>query len=137
MKVNVTRTNLFYIFGSPVTVKRTENIVLSGLECAYVQICVCSNAKINMKPVNGEITLKPYELMNGMYELRAVDENRNTIDIGTVSITDTFATVSEISASKAIDKLALWAEKIDCSLEKVVRTLDQMDKEIHCINLLK
>lgn len=137
MKIDVKKTNLFYIFGSPVTVKRTENIVISGLECLFAQLCVCDSVKIAMKPVDGSITLKPYELMNGTYELRAVDENRNSIDIGTVSITDTFATVSEISASKAIDKLALWAEKIDCSLEKVVRTLDQMDKEIHCINLLK
>ena len=137
MKIKVTPTKLFYVFGSPVTVRRSENIVLEGIEGRYVLISSPASRTSKIALANDSVTLKPYDMSYGIHELYAVDEKGVSIPIGTVGIVADTATVGEVCAMDAINKLALFVEDMRKNLVDVASRLSALEKERHEIDILK
>lgn len=136
MNVTMKRTSVFYVFGSPVTVKKTENIVMDGLEGEYLLICSPYDKKARVALASGTVTIKPYEMSYGIHELYTVDKRGVSIPVGTVGILADSATLGEVCIGDAINKLALFSEDIRDGLASVTKRVAKLEAERHQINLL-
>lgn len=137
MKINAKKTTLFYVFGSPVTVKRTENIVIDGLEGTYVQITSPSKKIARIAIASGSVTIKPYEMSYGIHELHSVDSRGISTPIGTIGILDDSATISQVKIPDAVNALALFCEEVRASLKLANQRIATLEEERHNIQLFK
>ena len=132
MKILITKTQLFCVFGSPVTVKRGENIVFHGVEGDSIIIAHPNGKTTKTSVVDGSVTVKPYEMSNGAHYIALWDDGER-IPVGNLVITEDKATVFEISASDAIQRLAVSLDETVQLVESLEKRIDEMDDEFHQI----
>ena len=136
MKVKMKKTHLFYIFGSPVTVRRGENIHLNGLEGEYLSISSSEKKNARLKITDGSVILKPYEMPSGLHELSTVDGKGEKRHVGSLSISAEHVTLAEIGVGDGMDRIAVFLDNLWHSHIDIDSRLAKLEKETHTIRLV-
>lgn len=111
MKIRMQKTKAFYVFASPVTVNRSENILLQGVEDKTLTISSPLGRTSRIQASDGNVILKPYEMVNGLHQISSVDERGKETALGTLLIVENKATVAMLDYGSAIKALALVLDK--------------------------
>ena len=131
MKIQTQKTQSFYVFASPVTVNRSENILLQGIEDKTFVISSPFGKTSRTGVSDGSIILKPYEMVNGVHCLSSMDDRGRSTPFGTLLIVEDKATVSMLDYGSAIKALAVTlngsVKRIE-QTESAVNTLQEQSK---------
>ena len=129
MKINVTKTPIYYVFGHPVTVNKTENIVFQGFDDEIFRILSPNGKNLKTRIVDGSVIVNPYEMICGTHILTSIDKKGRSTTIGTITITETKATVSMVDFKKALymiaDCLTTICNQTEENTKNIKKLIDQ------------
>lgn len=125
MKIQTKRTETFYVFASPVTVNKTENVIVQGLEGDDLIISSLDGKTAKKGISDGVVVVKPYELPNGQYRLRVVDGKRETA-WGSLVIGNEKATFSMVDNATAIKSLAIALTEATARIAHTEKSVDAL-----------
>jgi hypothetical protein len=132
MTVDIIKTQLFCAFRSPVTIKRSENIVMSGVYGNHLRVSIPNKGNKKISISDGSATIRPYEMQTGTYEIDLFDDGEK-IPLGTLSVNEDKATLTQISVSEAILRIVTTLDDVIRTVEETETRLDDMDEEFHHI----
>ena len=127
MTIQTKRTDTFYIYASPVTVNKTENIVIKGLEGETLVISSLDDKTTKKGVSDGIVVVKPYELPNGQYRLKVIDGKTETM-FGNLVIGNEKATFSMVDTATAIKALATALTEANARIARTEGAVDALLK---------
>ena len=133
MKIQMQKTETFYVFASPATVNKTENVVLQGLEGETLVISSINGKTAKKDICDGCAMVKPYELPHGQYRLKTEGKGKKETMVGSLVIGQDKATFSMVDTATAIKELAIALTESNARIEQneiAIKALVQSQKII-------
>lgn len=127
MIIQSKRTDTFYVYASPVTVNKTENVIVKGIEGESLVISSLDGKTTKKSVSEGAAVVKPYELPNGQYRLKVIEGKTETM-FGNLVIGNEKATFSMVDTATAIKALATALTEANARIARTEVSVDALEK---------